>query len=91
MQTTQALFAPLMRFAYSAKRRFRFSCFAGMMHSCLIRSTVYVSYSVATRKATRALLRGVPGPVQFTIERHCRRGVGSTFENTAGLRYDVVL
>lgn len=61
------------------------------MHSCLLRPPVYVSYSVATRQAARALLRGVPGPVQFTIERHRRRSADSTFQNTAGLRYDVVL
>lgn len=31
------------------------------------------------------------GTVRFAIERHRRRSVDSTFENTAGLRYDVVL
>ena len=90
MQVARALFAPLMRFAYSLNT---FSILVFCWHDALLLNTsnVYVSYSVATRQATRALLRGVPGPVQFTIERHRRRSVGSTFENTAGLRYDVVL
>ena len=62
-----------------------------MMHFYLIRPPVYVSYSVATRQTTRALLCNVLGPMQCAIERHRGRGVDSTFENTADHRYDVVL